>query len=71
MTDWGKLDKAVAAAGYTDSTVSKAIGHSHGWLHIKRKRGNDLNSGDISKLCKVLNIDNDEREEIFFANNVE
>ena len=71
MTNWNLFSKIIKDAGFTESSLSIAVGRSHGWLHLKRLRGNDFTNGDISKMCEVLNMDFSSREAVFFARNVD
>ncbi len=71
MTNWDKLYTAMSNAGMTATTLSKACGYSHSWLHNKRKRNADFTSTEITSICTVLGVDFSGREDIFFANNVD
>ncbi len=71
MTNWEELDIALKASGHTDTSISIATGHSHGWMHSKRKRKADFNSSEITSLCKEMKVSTFKREEIFFAANVD
>ena len=65
MTKWELLYEEMAKRGFTERSMSLAIGHSHGWLHIARKRNADLKMNDVEKMCTVLNLDVKRRYEIF------
>lgn len=71
MTDWDKLDEIKMSRGFTDTSLSIATGHSHGWLHNKRKRNADFTSTEMTSLCIALNLDSAGRDGVFFANNVD
>lgn len=71
LTNWEMLSQAIKKAGLTETGLSVKVGRSHGWIHLKRIRGNDFTNGDIAKICEALNLDSTVREAIFFAKNVD
>lgn len=71
MTNWEMLSQAIRNAGLTETSLSAKVGRSHGWIHLKRIRGNDFTNGDIAKICEVLHLDSSVREAIFFAKSVD
>ena len=56
-----KLRGAIAEEGLTYKGIAKEMGVSYQTLCSKLRGEHEFNAEDMSKLCKVLNIDDDKR----------
>jgi DNA-binding XRE family transcriptional regulator len=61
------LEAEMLIQGYTNETLSKAIGISKGAFYKKRYGHTDFTLGEIKKLIKVLNLSPERVEEIFLS----
>lgn len=71
MTNWNLLYAKMKEKGFSERTLSIAVGRSHSWLHNIRKRNAEFKANDVQKLCELLNFEESQRKEIFFAACVE
>lgn len=57
-----KLKGAIAAAGYTQKTLAKAIGISENTLNRKVNRKKRMYVDEVDLLCDLLSIQTDEQK---------
>lgn len=68
MTDSKLLEKYIERAGFKLKYVAEYVGLSPYGLRLKIDNKNEFKSGEISRLCELLNISSlHEKEKIFFA----
>lgn len=69
MTDTKKLRRLINKKGFKLKYVAEYMGLSNYGLHLKIENKNEFKTGEISALCKLLEIKSlEEKEQIFFAN---
>ena len=57
---------AIERAGYTQTTLAKELGISKNTLNNKVNGHVNINTNEIAKICKILNINDDaEKVQIF------
>jgi hypothetical protein len=72
MTNTKLLKAKIKEKGVKKGFLVKALNTSYHWLGKKIENEKEFKASEIETLCEVLGItDNDERNEIFFAKNVE
>jgi DNA-binding phage protein len=71
MTDSNLLRQAIVGAGYQYGKFASEIGLSrHGFLK-KLNNESEFKISEMVNICRVLNLDMDTREKIFFKKEVE
>lgn len=70
MTDVEKLKKHIENSGMTIVAISEKTGISRETIYNRMKTG-DFKVSEICALSRVLRMDKDKRDEIFFANESE
>lgn len=66
MTDSKMLRKAVEKSGLKYNHIAGQLDLSRAGLLLKIDGKNEFKASEISKLCEVLGITNEQRERIFF-----
>lgn len=69
--DRALLFAAIERSGIKQYKLAEALGLSRTGFALKVSGENDFKMGEISALSKVLNLNAQERDEIFFADNVD
>ena len=69
MTDTAKLRKAITDSGLKRSEILKRSGiKAYSTLRDKVDNNREFTASEITKLCDILCLSNEQREAIFFAN---
>lgn len=71
MTNTQLLRKKIDNSGYKLHYIAKQIGLTYQGFQKKTNNQTEFKATEIQTLCKLLNIDIQEKEEIFFANDVD
>lgn len=71
MTDALELDYAIKKAGLDRPKVAKILGISLMALFNKIHNRSEFKASEIASLKQALNLTNEQRDRIFFANNVD
>lgn len=71
MTDIELLKKAIERSGLKISFIADKMGISRQAFHVKLKSSHTFRANEILNLSKILNLSFEEREKIFFAQNVD
>ena len=72
MTDSVLLKKKIEERGLKLGFIVEKLGTSYGWLNKKLANKKPFKVCEIQTLCEILDItDLEEKDRIFFANNVE
>ena len=71
MTDTLKFKSVLVAKGYTIQTLSNKVGMSKATLSYKFNNHRQFVTSEIKAIQTVLGLSQAERDEIFFAENVE
>lgn len=71
MTDEEKLRKRIRDSGFRIAFVAEKCGMSYQALLNKMRNNTEFVASEIKALRKLLDIDETEAEEIFFADNVD
>lgn len=72
MTDTKRLNYLIEQSGYKKAWIAKQLGLSPYGLQKKIENKTEFKAGEIKRLCVLLKITSlRERDEIFFANNVD
>lgn len=71
MTDSKKLSKEIENSGITITAIAKKIGITREGFYKKLNNETEFKASEISALQRILNLSNEKRDEIFFANKVE
>lgn len=69
--DRSLLFAAIERSGIKQYKLAEALGLSRTGFALKVSGENDFKMGEIAALSKVLNLNAQERDEIFFADNVD
>ena len=67
MTNTELLEKRITESGYKKSFIANKIGKSAYALSLKIKNKTEFKASEITILCDLLGIDDQERMAIFFA----
>ena len=67
MTNTLKLKGRIVEKGYTLSTIAKEVGISYQSMSYKVNNKREFNQTEISALCSILDIMDDQRSAYFFA----
>lgn len=67
MTDTLEIKKIIRMKGFTLDTLSKKIGISRTSLSYKINNIVDFNAQEIKHIQKILELSNEQRDHIFFA----
>ena len=67
MTNTELLEKRIAESGYKKSFIASKIGKSTYALSLKINNKNEFKASEITILCDLLGIEDQERMSIFFA----
>ena len=72
MTNTGLLNKVISDSGLKLSAIMDQMDiKAYETLRAKIENRREFTASEIEKLCKILHLDRDQREAIFFANDVE
>lgn len=71
MTDSKELNKEIEESGITITAIAKKIGITREGFYKKLNNETEFKASEISALQRILNLSNEKRDEIFFANKVE
>lgn len=71
MTNTELLRKKIDDSGYKLTYIAKQVGITYQGLMNKINNETDFRATEIQTLCDLLKIDMQEKEEIFFASQVE
>ncbi|MBQ2662721.1 MAG: toxin-antitoxin system, antitoxin component, Xre family protein [Clostridia bacterium] len=71
MTDTKLLELAIVRAGVTKREIAKALNISETALYAKIKGVREFKASEIIIIQRLLNLSNEERDRIFFADSVE
>jgi hypothetical protein len=72
MTNTEMLQKAIQDSGMKINAILNKTGiKSYSTLREKVANKREFTASEIMMLCEILNLDGDQREAIFFANNGE
>lgn len=69
--DRALLFAVIERSGIKQYKLAEALGLSRTGFALKVSGENDFKMGEIAALSKVLNLNAQERDEIFFADNVD
>lgn len=71
MTDTLEIKKIIRMKGFTLDTLSKKIGISRTSLSYKINNIVEFNAQEIKNIQKILELSNEQRDHIFFAEAVD
>ena len=71
MTDTLEIKKIIRMKGFTLDTLSKKIGISRTSLRYKINNIVEFNAQEIKHIQKILELSNEQRDHIFFAEAVD
>lgn len=71
MTNVNMLKEYINNSGLKLSFIADKLGIKYNTLMSKLSNKRDFKLAEIMELCRILNIDNETREVIFFANIVD
>lgn len=72
MTNTQLLNKAIEDSGLKISRILEYMGiKAYATLRDKIENKREFTAREITQLCDILNLDNDQREAIFFAKDAE
>lgn len=72
MTNTQMLNKAIEDSGLKISRILETMGiKAYATLRDKIENKREFTAREITQLCEILNLDNDQREAIFFAKDAE
>ena len=71
MTDTLEIKKIIRMKGFTLDTLSKKIGISRTSLSYKINNILEFNAQEIKHIQKILELSNEQRDHIFFAEAVD
>ena len=67
MTDTFLLESKIRALGLTISMVAEKLGITRAGFYKKLNNNSEFKASEISKLSTILDLSDNEREKIFFA----
>lgn len=70
MIDSKKLNRKINASGMKRKYIAEKLGLSPYGLSKKISNENEFKVSEVEKICNILNMTADEREDIFFAKDV-
>lgn len=71
MTNTIELEVALIRNGITYQKLAELIGISYQSMSLKANNRRDFKATEIDRIKQVLNLSSEERDIIFFSNNVE
>ena len=71
MTNKRLFKSAMDKAGFTQQTLADAIGIGLATLNMKINNVRQFKTSEIVALKRILNLSNEERDAIFFADNAD
>ena len=72
MTNSELLQERIQISGLKKSEIMKQTGiKAYATLRSKVENRSEFTASEIQRLCEILNINYEDREAIFFANNAE
>ncbi len=72
MTNTQLLNKAIEDSGLKIGRILDSMGiKAYATLRDKIENKREFTASEITKLCDILSLDNDQREAIFFAKDAE
>ena len=70
MVDTISLEKKISESGYRTGYIIEKLGISRQAFDFKKRNKRKFRTAEIYVLCSLLNISDDEKQGIFFANEV-
>lgn len=70
MVDTKSLEKKISESGYRPRYIYDNLGITRQSFDSKKKNKRKFRAAEIFTLCSLLNISDSERQEIFFAEEV-
>lgn len=70
MTDTKKLKSMMTLRGYTIEKLANAIGLTTATMSYKINNLRQFKTAEVQAIKKILDLTSEERDEIFFAENV-
>lgn len=70
MTDCKRLNDIIKASDYPINVIASKAGMTTQSLHNKRTGKREFTINEMLALCKILEIENSERDQIFLQQNV-
>lgn len=67
LTNVDDLNKIIAESGYTNERIAFELGITRQGLFKKLKNMTEFKQSEIAKLSKLLNLDNEQINSIFFG----
>ena len=71
VTDSKKLSKEIDESGITITAIAKKLGITREGFYKKLNNETEFKASEISALQRILNLSNEKRDKIFFAEKVE
>ncbi len=71
VTNSKKLSDEITDSGITITAIARKIGITREGFYKKLNNETEFKASEISALQKILNLSNENRDEIFFAKDVE
>lgn len=71
MTDTKRFKAAIALRGFTMDKLAEALGISTATLSYKVNNIRQFKTSEIQAIKRILNLSAEERDKIFFAENVD
>lgn len=65
------LNEVIAASGKTIKSIALKMGLSRQSLYLKMNGKREFKASEVYKLCEILRLTNEEKERIFFTNEVD
>lgn len=72
MTNTEMLQDAIRESGLKNNAIMKQMNiKAYETLRAKIENRREFTASEITQLCEILHLDNEQREDIFFANSAE
>ena len=71
MTNTVMLNEKISNSGITITHIAKGLGITREGFYKKLNNDTEFKASEISSMQKILNLSNKERDDIFFAKEVE
>ena len=68
MTDSEALNKVIENSGLKLTFIARALKLSREWFYKKLNNQTEFKASEIVKMQEILNLSNEQRDKIFFAN---
>ena len=69
--DIDHLNEVISASGKTIKSIALKMGLSRQSLYLKMNGKREFKASEVYKLCEILRLTNEEKERIFFTNEVD